>query len=296
MQTIVPHIWFDDDATSAAEFYLGAFPDSRLVEVGTYPAQAFPGPPRGADGQTSSVTLEIGGYRLTLINGGDAYSPTPAINFFVNFDPSVRPDATGDLHRVWSKLTDGGQVSMELGAYPFSSCYGWVQDRYGVNWELMLTNPAGDPRPFIIPNLMFCGAAQNRAREAVDHYLSVFSGAELASRVFYDQPDDLVTMDSVIFSDFQLAGEWLSATDSAVAQPFTFTPGLSLRVSARDQWEIDWLWSGLSAVPEAERRGWCVDRYGVSWQILPANLGELLARPGALEKFLRMTKVEIDQF
>lgn len=298
MQTIVPHIWINRVADEAADFYVSALPDASVVEKETYPTEEkdlldFQ---KEFAGRTLAVELEVSGYRLVLINAGDEFAPTPAISFFLNFDPGERADAHEALTRTWEKLIVGGQVLMELGDYPFSPHYGWVMDKYGVNWQLMLTNPEGEPRPFIIPDLMFCGPAQNKAREAVDFYLSVFPDAELGDRAHYDRAEGSVTTDSVIFSDFQIRGGWLSAMDSAVEQPFTFSPGISLLVNTRDQAELDRIWNELSAVPEAEQCGWLQDKYGVSWQIVPHNLNELLKRPGAYGRFMEMKKIVIDEF
>lgn len=294
MQTIVPHIWINRVADDAADFYLAALPDTAVVGRQTYPTEGLLDFQEEFAGQTLVVELEIAGYRMALINAGDEFAPTPAISFFLNFDPSERDDAHGELTRTWERLTEGGNVLMELGEYPFSPHYGWVRDRYGVSWQLMLTNPDGEPRPFVIPDLMFCGPAQNQAQEAVDLYLSVFPDAALGNRVHYDEAQGPVTTDSVIFSDFQIRGEWLSAMDSAVEQPFTFSPGVSLLFNARGQEEIDHLWNALSAVPAAEQCGWLQDRYGVSWQIVPDNLGELLERPGAYGRFMGMKRIVID--
>lgn len=294
MQTIVPHIWINRVADDAADFYLAALPDTAVVGRQTYPTEGLLDFQEEFAGQTLVVELEIAGYRMALINAGDEFAPTPAISFFLNFDPSERDDAHGELTRTWERLIEGGNVLMELGEYPFSPHYGWVRDRYGVSWQLMLTNPDGEPRPFVIPDLMFCGPAQNQAQEAVDLYLSVFPDAALGNRVHYDEAEGPVTTDSVIFSDFQIRGEWLSAMDSAVEQPFTFSPGVSLLFNARGQEEIDHLWNALSAVPAAEQCGWLQDRYGVSWQIVPDNLGELLERPGAYGRFMGMKRIVID--
>lgn len=294
MQTIVPHIWINRVADDAADFYLAALPDTAVVGRQTYPTEGLLDFQEEFAGQTLVVELEIAGYRMALINAGDEFAPTPAISFFLNFDPSERDDAHGELTRTWERLIEGGNVLMELGEYPFSPHYGWVRDRYGVSWQLMLTNPDGEPRPFVIPDLMFCGPAQNQAQEAVDLYLSVFPDAALGNRVHYDEAQGPVTTDSVIFSDFQIRGEWLSAMDSAVEQPFTFSPGVSLLFNARGQEEIDHLWNALSAVPAAEQCGWLQDRYGVSWQIVPDNLGELLERPGAYGRFMGMKRIVID--
>ncbi len=60
--------------------------------------------------------------------------------------------------------------------------------------------------------------------------------------------------------------------------------------------ELDQWWSQLSAVPEAEQCGWCQDKFGVSWQLVPANLEELMSKPGAFEKLMGMKKIEIAAF
>jgi len=276
MQRIVPTIWFNRNADEAAEFYADVFPDT-LVDARV---------PHPESGETLTVDVLIDGYRVTLLNGGPEFGPTPAISFFVNFDPSRMEDARGELDRLWARLTDGGIVLMPLDRYDFSEHYGWVADRFGVNWQLMLTDPAGEPRPYIIPNLMYGG----QARQAVDDYVALFPGAQVGTRVTY--PDS----GEVMFSEFQLYGEWFTAMDSAVEQPFTFTPGLSLMVNAHGQEEIDRLWNGLSAVVALEQCGWLQDRYGVSWQIVPDNMAELMARPGAYQRMLGMGKLVIDEF
>lgn len=290
MQRIVPNIWFDRNADEAAEFYASAFPDTLIDARVTYPTSDLPDFQADRAGETLTVDVVIDGYRLTLINGGPQFAPTPAISFFVNFDPSRMADARGALDRLWERLSDGGIVLMPLDSYDFSEHYGWVADRHGVNWQLMLTDPTGEPRPFIIPNLMFCGPAQGQARTAVDECVALFPDAAVGNRVTY--PDS----GEIVFSEFQLHGEWLTAMDSAVEQPFTFSPGLSLMVNARGQGEIDHLWDGLSALDSVEQCGWLQDRFGVSWQIVPDNMAELMERPGAYRRLLEMKKLVIDEF
>lgn len=296
MQRIVPNIWTNRSADEAADFYLAAFPEARIVEKTTYPQDGLLDFQQEFAGKTLGISLEIGGYQLMLINAGDEFTLTPAISFFLNFDPAFRVDARGDLDRVWQALAADGQVLMDLGEYPFSKRYGWVQDKFGVNWQIILTDPEGEPRPFVVPNLMYSGPAQNQAAEAVDFYLEVLPESKLGSRVTYPAAQGPATEDSVIFSDFQVYGHWLSAMDSGVEQPFSFNPGVSLQINVSGQAELDRIWAELSAVPEAEQCGWLTDRYGVSWQVTPDNLDELLAKPGAFARFLQMKKIQIDQF
>ncbi|QGU07676.1 3-demethylubiquinone-9 3-methyltransferase [Corynebacterium occultum] len=296
MQRIIPNIWINRVADEAAEFYVNTLPGTRLLSSDKYPEEGLLDFQVEFAGKTLVNTLEIEGFQFVLINAGDEFTPNPAISFFLNFDPSQRSAARAELDQIWEKLKEDGTVLMELGEYPFSTHYGWVQDRYGVNWQLMLTDPAGEHRPFLIPSLMFCGAAQNQAAEATDHYLNLLPDSRLGTRVTYPEAQGPATTRAIMFSDFQLYGQWLAAMDSAVEQPFTFSAGVSLQINATDQAEIDRFWEGLSHVPEAEQCGWCQDRWGVSWQIVPENLGELMAKPGGYEVMLNQHKIIIDEY
>ncbi|MCL2423872.1 MAG: VOC family protein [Micrococcales bacterium] len=293
MQRIVPNIWFDHTAVEAAEFYVSVFPDARVVDTQHYPTQGLPDFQAEMAGLPLMVELELAGYRLVAINAGPQFPLNPSVSFIVNFDPSVDPQARDHLDQMWAALVDGGQALMPLGEYPFSSHYGWVKDKYDVSWQLMLTNPDGEPRPFITPNLMFGHTAQGRAAEAVEVYTSLFAG-RTGTMVRYPEQAGPVAGE-VMFADFQILDQWFAATDAA-GQDFTFTCGVSLMVSCADQEEIDHYWQHLSAVPEAERCGWCTDRFGVSWQVVPADLGDLMTRPDAYARLMSMTKIDIAAF
>ncbi|RNE66835.1 VOC family protein [Cryobacterium tepidiphilum] len=296
MQTITPNLWFNGDAAEAAEFYADAFPHGRVVSTVHYPTENLPDFQKEMAGKPLAVDVDLGGLVITLINAGPEFPINPAISFMLNFDPLVEDDARGSLDRLWAALSAGGQELMALGEYPFSARYGWVQDRYGVNWQLMMTNPGGEQRPFVIPSLMFCGAAQNRAAEAREFYTSVFPSSRTGTVAEYPEQTGPASAGAVMFSDFMLENQWFAAMDSGAEQDFSFTEGVSLAVACEDQAEIDRLWEALSSVPEAEQCGWCKDRFGVSWQIVPANMADLMQRPDAYQKMLAMTKIEIDGF
>jgi predicted 3-demethylubiquinone-9 3-methyltransferase (glyoxalase superfamily) len=112
----------------------------------------------------------------------------------------------------------------------------------------------------------------------------------------YTAPAGPAEPGSLRFGDLLVFGQWLAFMDAAVPQDFSFTCGVSLVVRCSDQAELDRYWDELSAVPAAEQCGWCTDRYGVSWQLVPANLAELMALPGAFEKLTGMRRIEIDAF
>ena len=79
-------------------------------------------------------------------------------------------------------------------------------------------------------------------------------------------------------------------------QDASFTCGVSLMVECDGQAELDRYWEALSAVPEAEQCGWCADKFGLSWQLIPDNLGELMTKPDAFSTLMNMKKIEISAF
>ena len=277
-QFITPAIWCDGTADEAAQFYTDVFRDTSIAEQ--------------APGLTATVSIH--GFRLSLINGGNQYAPNPSISCILNFDPLLfggEEQARAYLDELYERLSTGG-VLMELGEYPFSPRYAWVRDRFGMTWQLMLTDPDGDPRPFVIPSFMFGGTNHANAEEATDAWIALFDNSRRSVLYRYEDGGPL-DAGTVMFTDFTLRGTWMAATDSGAFHDFTFTPGVSMIVSCRDQEEIDRYWAGLSAVPEAERCGWCVDRWGVSWQVVPHNIAELMADAATRDKILHMGKIDL---
>ena len=277
-QVITPAIWCDGTADEAAQFYTDVFRDASIAEQ-------VPG---------LAATVSIHGFKLSLINGGNQYTPNPSISCILNFDPLLfggEEQARAYLDELYKRLSTGG-VLMELGEYPFSPRYAWVRDRFGMTWQLMLTDPDGDPRPFVIPSFMFGGTNHAHAEEATDAWIALFDNSRRGVLYRYEEGGPL-DAGTVMFTDFTLRGTWMAATDSGTFHDFTFTPGVSIIVSCRDQEEIDRYWAGLSAVPEAERCGWCIDRWGVSWQVVPHNIAELMADAATRDKVLQMGKIDL---
>lgn len=295
MQRIVPTIWFDHVAAEAAEFYASVFPGGRVTATQHYPTEGLPDFQKEFAGLPLTVEFEIAGYRLIAINAGPEFPVNQSISFMLNFDPAFDPQAREHLDELWAALSEGGRVLMPLDAYPFSSRYGWVADRYGVTWQLMLTDPAGEPRPFVIPSLLFSGPAQNRAREALEFYAGVFGG-RVGHLAPYPQQTGPAAPGALMFGEAELLGQWFAAMDSGVEGIDTFTCGVSLMVECAGQDELDRSWEQLSVDPDAEQCGWCADRFGVSWQVVPDNLDELMTKPGAYEALLGMKKIEIARF
>ncbi|MHB1484996.1 MAG: VOC family protein [Saccharofermentanales bacterium] len=298
-QKITPNLWFNKNAKEAVDFYVSAFSDSRTLFTSYYPNSVQEGL---ADfqldlaGKELTVDFEIGKQRFTAINAGPEFIFNPSVSFMVNFDPSSDKHAREHLNELWSKLIDGGEALMALDTYPFSVLYGWVKDRYGLTWQLILTDPKGEVRPFLVPSLLFTGQITNHAEEAITFYTSVFNDAKPGTFARYNEDTGPARKGSLMFADFMLEGQWFAAMDSGVEQDFKFNEALSFAVSCKDQAEIDYYWERLSRVPEAEICGWCKDKYGLSWQIVPGNMKELMGKPGAFAKLMPMKKIIIADF
>lgn len=149
----------------------------------------------------------------------------------------------------------------------------------------------------ITPNLWFDGNAQ----EAVDYYLSVFKDSKILSTEYYPKTKEEGLADfqkdlagKVLTIEFELNCMKFVAINAG--PEFKFNEAVSFSIDCKDQDEIDYYWSKLSTVPESEQCGWCKDKFGLSWQVVPENAAELLKKPGAFARMMEMGKLEIDKF
>lgn len=296
VQKITPSLWFPGNASEAVDFYVDIFPDAKRGNTSYYPTEGLLDFQQPLAGKPITVDFEVGGFAFTTINAGNEFAFTQAISFMVNFDPSRDDAASAHLDELWNALLDGGEVMMPLQEYPFSKRYGWIKDKFGLTWQLILTNPEGEERPFIVPSFLFGGPAQNRAEEAVNYYVSLFPDARLGTLAPYPEAVGPAAQGSVMFADFQVGGDWFAAMDSGAPQEGSFNEALSFVIACEDQAEIDAYWEKLSHVPESEQCGWCKDQFGVSWQIIPRNLGELMSKPDAYPTLMQQKKIVIADF
>jgi predicted 3-demethylubiquinone-9 3-methyltransferase (glyoxalase superfamily) len=292
MRKITPHLWFDKEATEAARFYTSIFPHSKITNITTI--HQVPSP----TGESDIVSFELRGQPFMAISAGPLFKFNPSVSFIVNFDPSRERDAREKIDAVWGKLSQGGTVLMPLQEYPFSKRYGWLQDKYGLSWQLILTNPEGEERPEIVPSLMFVGDVSGKAEDAINFYLSVFKdspfdsargGSKMGAIMRYGAGQEPDKEGTVMFADFKLLGTWFATMDSAREHEFAFNEAISLLIPCETQAEIDYYWTKLSADPKAEQCGWLKDRYGLSWQVWPTAMGEMMTT-GTPEQIARVTR------
>jgi predicted 3-demethylubiquinone-9 3-methyltransferase (glyoxalase superfamily) len=149
----------------------------------------------------------------------------------------------------------------------------------------------------ITPSLWF----NMNAEEAMNYYIGVFKNSKIIRIDKY--PDESLDehfkgmAGKVINGEFELDGQKFICLDGG--PDFKFTEAISFTVTCKDQEEVDYYWEKLSAVPEAEQCGWCKDKFGMSWQIIPTRLGELLTDPDteksnrAMQAMMKMHKIDV---
>lgn len=285
MQKITPHLWFDREALEAAGFYISVFKDS--TQNSTTKLHGTP------SGRVDIVSIDLMGQEFTLISAGPFFKFNPSVSFLV----ACREKS--DVDMLWEKLSEGGSALMELGEYPFSERYGWVQDRYGLSWQIMFMG-GYDIKQNITPTLMFTDKQWGKAEDAINFYASVFRDSEVGDILRYRKGEEPDRVRTIKHASFRLGGMEFAAMDSARVHDFAFNEAISFVVHCETQDEIDYYWERLSADPQAEQCGWLKDRYGVSWQIVPTILeqmlrdqdGEKVAR--VTEAFLKMKKFDIE--
>jgi predicted 3-demethylubiquinone-9 3-methyltransferase (glyoxalase superfamily) len=284
VEKITPHLWFDTQAREAGDFYTSVFDNSRVKNV-----TKLEGTPSGS---VDIVDVEICGQEFTFLSAGPLFKFNPSISFLVSCETKAEVDA------LWSSLSKGGTPMMALGEYPFSERYGWVQDRYGLSWQVMFAGGRAITQK-ITPTLMFTGKQSGNAEDAVRFYSSVFHNSTVGGIVRYDSGEEPDKEGTVKHVQFQLEGQQFAAMDSARTHGFAFNEAISLLVHCETQEEIDDYWERLSADPRAEQCGWLKDQYGVSWQIVPRAMDEMLAGKdkrkiaAVTAAFLKMKKFDV---
>lgn len=289
IQKITPFLWFDDQAEEAVIFYTSVFKNSIIKTYTRYSAEGAKAAGR-REGTIMTIAFRIDGYEFTAINGGPAFELAPTISFFVNIDSEEEMD------KLWEKLSDDGEIFMKLDHYPFSEKYGWIKDKFGVSWQLILSGRMQK----ISPCLMFTGQQHKRAEEAINFYISVFPKSDIIQFERYKTGEG--PEGAVVHARFALNGQEFIAMDSHMDLPYNFNPAISLVVNCTTQDEIDYYWEKLSVggYDGAQQCGWLQDKYGVSWQILPATLGEMMSDPDlkksdqVMSALLQMKKIDLN--
>ena len=187
---------------------------------------------------------------------------------------------------------------MPIGKYDWSERYGWIKDKFGLTWQIMLSTEEKITTSFLFTSTQF-----GRAEEAINLYSSVFSAGPGGDNSSVDMlaryPDESPYAGKVLFSEFKLNQHLLTAMDGPGGHDYTFNEAVSFVVDCETQEEIDYYWNKLTEGGEESMCGWLKDKFGVSWQIVPTILGQLMSdaekAPRVIQAFMQMKKFDIEK-
>lgn len=287
MQRITPCLWFDHQAEEAAHFYTSLFPNSKIGTVARYGESAAKASKQPKD-SVMTVTFTLHGLDFMGLNGGAHFTFSPAVSL------CVKCKAKDEIDTLWAAFSDGGTVLMPLDTYPFSEKFGWITDKYGLSWQLLLV----DDTPGIAPLLMFVGDNAGKAEAAMNFYMAQFADTRVNHVSRYEEGDG-DTVGLIKHASFMLDGQEMMLLESTGPHPFTLVQGISFIVNCRDQAEIDKFWDGLSKGGAPNVCGWLGDKYGLPWQVVPTEMGTIMKQndPKKQERvmaaLLNMKKLDI---
>jgi predicted 3-demethylubiquinone-9 3-methyltransferase (glyoxalase superfamily) len=289
-QKITPFLWFDSNAEEAVKFYSTVFTNTKTKTITRY-SDAGSRASGMQKGSVMTISFQIEGYEIVAINGGPFLKINPSLSFFVNCQ------STDEIDTLWNKLSKNGNVMMPLDNYPFAEKYGWIQDQFGVSWQLIIQ----DRQQKITPCLMFSGTHHLMAEKAIQFYTALFKNSGIIELVRYGS--DVGPEGAIVHCKFSLEGQEFVAMDSHEYMPVDFTPGVSMVVNCDNQKEIDYYWDKLAEGGDenAQQCGWLQDQFGFSWQVVPPFWADLMqdGDPSKAERamaaVLKMKKIIIDE-
>lgn len=266
---IYPCLWFDGQAKEAATFYSTIFNQSKIIS------------------DTPMVVMfEINGKKMMGLNGGPMFKMNPSISMFIHCTSAE------ECHRIWNGLSEGATVLMAMDKYPWSEQYGWLQDKFGFTWQIMKS----DKEDIMMPALLFTGKQMGKGNEALDFYTHTFKNSAIETKNFY--PEGSPFEGNISYAEFNIDSYPLVAMDGPNEHNYSFNEGVSFVLNCKDQNEIDYFWNTfIKDGGEESMCGWCKDKYGVFWQVIPSNMGALINNPDkggrAIQAMLKMRKIDI---
>ncbi|MES2652739.1 MAG: VOC family protein [Bacteroidota bacterium] len=272
---ITPCLWFNNQAKEAAALYCSIFEQSKITLQ-----------------SPMVIEIEVLMQKFILLDGGPMFKPNPSISFYYICENESELDA------IWNAFSKEGQILMPLDKYPWGEKYGWITDKFGVSWQLAL-GAISDVGQKITPCLLFSGEQYGRVDEAITHYSSIFENPKIDGILRYSSDEFPDQEGKVKHAQIGFAGQKFMLMESAASHDFNFTEGVSLTVYCETQDEIDYYWQELSKNGSESMCGWLKDKFGVWWQVIPAQLGEIMSDPNKAEKvgqaLMVMRKLNIEQ-
>ncbi|MGQ7661038.1 VOC family protein [Streptococcus suis] len=258
MQPIIPHLWYDTEAKEAVAFYVDLF--GGKIDW-TYTITDTP------SGDSDLIQFQLGDMTLAAISAGPYFKLNESMSLMVNVA------SKDEVTRLYQALSEGGRVLMPLGEYPFSPYYVWLEDRFGLSWQLSYAPDLDKPHQFDIC-LLFSQEQVGLAQPMLDYYKDKLPQASVGQLSYYGEGEAAVEAAKLNYAELLVAGQKLIVMDHGYGGEASFNEAFSLMVYVDSQDELNFYYDLLSAVPEAEMCGWVKDQFGISWQIVPRILME----------------------
>ena len=270
---IFPCLWYDSKAKAAAELYCSVFKNSVIISESPL-----------------VVTFDLNGKKIMALNGGPMFTINPSISLYVSCG------SVSEVDRIRNILVEGGSELIPIGSYPWSERYSWLRDGFGMTWQIFATGK-NDNEINIATAFLFTDEKFGQAEAALNHYRAIFENS--ATDVLFHYPDGDPNAGNILFSGFRLNESCFVAMDGPGEHAYSFNEAVSLVVECDTQKEIDYYWEKLTEGGEESMCGWLKDKFGVSWQIVPKILADLMTDPEKAQKaiaaFSHMRKFEIEK-
>lgn len=222
------------------------------------------------------MNIDFFGQKLMLLNGGPHFTKNASVSFMVICETE------DEVQKYWDQLLDGGIALMALDSYSWSKKYGWVKDKYGVTWQIFLGEKQMEQK--VIPTLMFIHQNNGKAMEAMQLYTKTFPNSKIGNILKYGEGSEKHPIaepaENIRHAHFEIDGYSFFCMDNSYDHQFDFNEGISIVVMTDNQDQTDKYWNALIADGGRESRcGWLKDKFGMSWQIVPKRLIELMSDP-----------------
>ncbi|WP_379962922.1 VOC family protein [Epilithonimonas sp. UC225_85] len=246
---IFPCFWFNQNGSEAAKFYTAIFKNSKTV-----------------DDTPMVINIEIEGQKLMFLNAGPQFRPNMCLSLM------LMCDSPEEVEHYYQKLSESGKVMMELDGYPWSEKYAWVEDQYGISWQLYYNKEKAKQK--FSPVMMFTGDTAGKCKEAIEFYTNIFPNSKTEGIMEHPEGQG-EPAGNVAHAQFVINDYVMMAMDSSHNHNSNFTEGTSMTVMTKDQEETDYYWEKLTEGGQESMCGWLKDKYGFSWQIVPHRLIEI---------------------
>ncbi|MCB0731942.1 MAG: VOC family protein [Ignavibacteriae bacterium] len=292
MKTIMPNLWFDKNAEEAVNFYTSLFSNSKIGSISRFEKEGFEHH-QMPEGTVMTMEFEIEGKKFLALNGGPIFKFNESVSFFVYCESET------EIENLYKTLSEGGSVNMPLDKYDWSEKYAWVKDKFGISWQLDITNMNTPDK--IVPALLFVNDKFSMVKHAVNHYTNIFP----KSKVIFEAPNlpmENIPGETLAFAQFSLNGNLFNAMSGQGEHNFDFNEAVSFIIQCDSQDEVNYYWEKLTEGGTESMCGWLKDKFRISWQVVPAEMFKYINGPDkaksrrAMNAMFQMKKLDIELF